>query len=287
MYGYLNYKKAKSIDKISRMYKCYYCGLCHALKRHYGLIATLFLSYDLVFASIALSQGESKIDIKPNCCICKRRKKISSQYDSEYWKHMATVSIALVYSKLLDNYFDTNTLFAKISLRVFSLLFRRAKNNSPYLFEHLRQSTYSIVVAERSQEGFATQSGLTAKMISESFCDYGIKCDNNTKTFLYTISEWLCLVDAIDDYERDRKHKKYNPLIMLWIDKNDNNIYCHDINSLFAIKYKAVAQIYSDIFFRMKDSFEKMNVTGNEKEFLNEMVNRVMPAQVSKLIKKH
>lgn len=57
MYGYLNYKKVKRVDKLFEMYRCYYCGLCHALKRHYGTIATLFLSYDLVFAAIAHIYG--------------------------------------------------------------------------------------------------------------------------------------------------------------------------------------------------------------------------------------
>lgn len=287
MYGYLNYKKTKRIDKISRMYKCYYCGLCHALKRHYGMIATLFLSYDLVFASIALSQGESKIDIKPTCCTYKSRRRISSEYDSDYWKHMATVSIALVYSKLLDNYFDNPTILAKISLRAFTLWSRKAQKNNPELFDNLRQSIYSIVDAEHSQEGFAVQSNLTAKMVSEAFCGYEIECDNDTKTFLHTMSEWLCLVDALDDYEHDRKRKKYNPLIMLWKDSKENNIYSYDINSLFTAKYKIVAQIYSDIFFRMKSSLGRMQISGNEKEFLIEMVNRVMPEQVSKLIKRY
>lgn len=239
----------------------------------------------MTFASIALSQGMLVTNTRPKCCVYKRRRKISEEYDSDYWKHMATVSVALVYSKLLDNYFDDPTVFAKLGLGVFTKWSRKAQKNDPELFERLRRSVYKIVDAEHSGEGFAVQSRLTAEMLSEAFCDRAVDCDDNTRAFLSSASEWLCLVDALDDYERDRRRKKYNPLIMLWKDAGEDDLYRHDVKSLFDSKYMVVAKTYSDIVFGMKTSLAKMRVSGNEREFLGEMVNRVMPERLSRLIK--
>ena len=287
MYGYLNYKKGKRVDKLTRMYKCYYCGLCHALKRHYGMLATLFLSYDMAFGAIALSQGDTKIDTKPSCAVYKSRRKIGAEYDSDFWKHIATVSVALVYSKLLDNHFDNPTILSKLALKMYMLPSKKARKNNPALFENLRNSVFAIVDAEHAMEGFDTQSRLTGDMVSAALCAHEVECDDSTRNFLHAVSEWLCFVDALDDYERDRKRKKYNPLLMLWRDAEAGDIYAHDINSLFLVKYKTVAKIYSDIYFKMKTALETMKVAGNEREFLFEMVNRVMPGRVSRLIKRY
>lgn len=283
MYGYLNYRKVKRVDKIYEMYRCYYCGLCHALKRHYGTIATMFLSYDLVFAAIALSQGISQTDTRPACCVYKRRCKLGEEYDSDYWRHMANVSVALIYSKLLDDSYDNSDLLSKIKLKAFMLWSRGARKNASKLFEGLGRSARLIADAEHRKDGYYVQSALTASMLSDAFCDYDIDCDDATKEFLHIVAEWLCFVDALDDYERDRKRKKYNPLIMLW---NSNDAYSHDIGGLFTAKYADVAHIYGDIAVRMRASLKKMRTAGNEKEFLYEMVNRVMPERVSKLIKR-
>lgn len=63
MYGYLKYNKQLRYYDI---YKRYYCGLCLALKKNYGLKATLYLNYEMVFIALLLSNCTSPPIAK--CC---------------------------------------------------------------------------------------------------------------------------------------------------------------------------------------------------------------------------
>lgn len=279
MYGYLRYKIRNKPDKISRMYKCYYCSLCHALKKNYGIFATALLSYDLVFAAISLSSANNFADNKPKCCLYKRKKKLDDEYSSNYWKCLATASIALAYSKALDNYLDKPNLLSKIIFNIFTLFSRKARKKNPDIFTYLDKAMRMVKQAEEQDCGFEVQSSLSAEMISSALCDYGdIKFDSCNKIFLNAVAKWLCFVDAIDDYEKDRKKKSYNPLYSLMGKNNDR--YQYEFNYLIQNNYIDIAKIYFKIFKQMNDSLKEIQINTNEKIFLEDMVNRVMPQKI-------
>lgn len=283
MYGYLRYKNKSEVNKISRMYKCYYCSFCHSLKKNYGLLATALLSYDLVFAAISLSSATNYTDNKPMCCLYKRKNKLDDEYGSDYWKGLATASVALAYSKALDNYLDGATMTARIILGILSFLSRKARKENPDVFAYVDCAMRDIKHAEEQGIGFEIQSKLSAKMISDALCDYSnVSFSKSNKRFLYEVSRWLCFVDAIDDYEKDRKNKAYNPLFMVW--KNNENIYENNFEKLISIKYIEISKIYFDILEQMNAALKEMKTNENEKIFLEDMVHRVMPQKVSGII---
>ena len=72
MYGYLkwNIKRGKK-DKLTNTYRSYYCGLCSAMKVNYGVMSTLFLSNDITYIMIAISQNTEGCHKCPECCLKK------------------------------------------------------------------------------------------------------------------------------------------------------------------------------------------------------------------------
>ena len=55
MFGYVTiYRKGLAKEELDR-YQAYYCGLCQALGRRYGLPGQLTLSYDMAFVAMLLS----------------------------------------------------------------------------------------------------------------------------------------------------------------------------------------------------------------------------------------
>lgn len=285
MYGYLKYKNGNKVDKVSRMYKCYYCSLCHALKKNYGILATALLSYDLVFAAISLSSINNYADNKPMCCLYKSKKKLDTEYSSDYWNGLATASVALAYSKALDNYLDKPNMLSKIVLNIFTLFSRKAKKSNPDIFIYLDDAMRSVKQAEEQGCGFETQSRLSAEMISSALCDYTkVKFDDCNKNFVNAISKWLCFVDAIDDYEKDRKKKSYNPLFTLW--NNTDDIYGYSLKELVSFKYTDIAQFYFNIVEQMNCAHKEMQLNENERIFLDEMIHRVMPQKVGHIFSK-
>lgn len=285
MYGYLKYKNGNKVDKVSRMYKCYYCSLCHALKKNYGILATALLSYDLVFVAISLSSADIYTDNKPMCCLYKRKKNLDDEFISDYWCGLATASVALAYSKALDNYLDKPNVITKMLLNIFARLSGKARKQNPDVFLYLSNAMHKLKKEEEKCCGFEIQSSLSGEMISSALCCYNkISVDDSNKRFLNAVSKWLCFVDALDDYEKDRKKKSYNPFLSLWDDTD--NMYEYSIKELIDFKYNEIAKFYFNIVEEMNSALKKMNVNENEKIFLNDMIHRVMPQKVGYIFSK-
>ena len=64
MYGYIVVNQPELKIKEYAIYQGHYCGLCHALKDHYGNIPRLTLSYDLTFLIILLTSLYEEKTIK-------------------------------------------------------------------------------------------------------------------------------------------------------------------------------------------------------------------------------
>ena len=219
------------------------------------------------------------------CCLYKSKKKLGTEYSSDYWNGLATASVALAYSKALDNYLDKPNMLSKIVLNIFALFSRKAKKSNPDIFIYLDDALRRVKQAEEQGCGFETQSILSAEMISSALCDYAkVKFDDYNKDFVNAISKWLCFVDAIDDYEKDRKKKSYNPFFALW--NNTEDFYRYSLKDLIACKYTEIAEFYFKIVEQMNCALKEMNLNENERIFLDEMIHRVMPQKVGHIFSK-
>ncbi len=67
-----------------------------------------------------------------------------------------------------------------------------------------RESTFDVL----------EQGRLTAEMLIQGLQKYSqIHIEAEKKELLVAIIQWVCLVDAIDDYNEDIQKKRYNPLL--------------------------------------------------------------------------
>ena len=55
MFGYITVCQKELKIKDFDLYRSYYCGLCHALKKQYGRTGQMLLNYDMTFLAILLS----------------------------------------------------------------------------------------------------------------------------------------------------------------------------------------------------------------------------------------
>ena len=52
MFGYIAPLKSELKVREYEVYNAYYCAICHAVKRRYGELPRLLLSYDAVFVAM-------------------------------------------------------------------------------------------------------------------------------------------------------------------------------------------------------------------------------------------
>ena len=286
MFGYLKYEYKGKQSETKNIYKCYYCGLCCALKKNYGLFSTIFLSNDVVFLNLILSCDSQHIKyLKPQCCFWKRCSKISLQYQTPYWKKVAAFMLALVYVKAYDDVLDNKSILAKIRHGAVKVITKRAYEENLAMFEYMKDAMTALSEAEQNEAGIVEQSEIFSSIVLSTitnFVEEGLS--PASLSLISSIMKWLCFIDAVDDYESDVKKKVYNPFN--WISGTNTNSALTKWNDFFSENWREALSIYSDIFVQLHNSMQNLqNSKAVEAEIIRQMVYENMPKRLINVMK--
>lgn len=223
MFGYIRPCKPEMLVKNFELYKSVYCGLCKQLGKNYGVFARLILSYDSTFfalISAGLNHNNCNAKITCKCCTCNPLKKCNyCSFSDNSLEAAAAFSIISFYYKLIDNIADEN-IFKSLLAKALKILTASKKKKASEKFP-----AYDIIVSEMLSNQFAAEklpdcsidraADPTAKMLSkimEAFADNDderkIYCD-----FGYYLGRWIYIIDAVDDFEKDKKSGAFNPIV--------------------------------------------------------------------------
>ena len=229
MFGYLQIHKDELKVKEYEAYKSVYCGLCKQLGRDYGFLTRLILSYDCTFYAILLmslkrsctgfSNGRCKFNPLKKC-------KFADCKDNAYSKASA-LSVISAYYKVVDD-IDDSGFFKRIALKIAKPFFGRRQKKAARRFPEIE-----IIVSEMMKNQKAAENdelvtidkaaNPTAKMISDlAALEGGNDLQKRVLSeFGYQIGRWVYLIDAADDYEKDKKSGNFNPFIKADINDKD------------------------------------------------------------------
>ncbi|PLV57150.1 DUF5685 family protein [Thermotoga sp. SG1] len=201
MFGYIKPLKCELKVKEYEEFRRYYCGICRALKR-YSIVPRFLLTYEAASLSLLLSslKGEH-VEKKKNFCFFTLKK--VEYYQSESINRVAEIFVALLSEKMKDNYLDTkNPIY---------LLIKSFLKKDPEISK-LFNEFYSLERKKANFEELAKEQGRILGKILESTVE-----EEKQKRILYYLGtylgEWLYIVDAFDDFEKDKKKGVYNPLV--------------------------------------------------------------------------
>ena len=229
MFGYLQIHKDELKVKEYEAYKSVYCGLCKQLGKDYGFLTRLILSYDCTFYAILLmslkrsctgfSDGRCKFNPLKKC-------KFADCKDNAYSKASA-LSVISAYYKVVDD-IDDSGFFKRIALKIVKPFFGRRQKKAARRFPEIE-----IIVSEMMKNQKAAENdelvtidkaaNPTAKMISDlAALEGGNDLQKRVLSeFGYQIGRWVYLIDAADDYEKDKKSGNFNPFIKADINDKD------------------------------------------------------------------
>ena len=217
MFGYVRTDTPYLYIKDDTLYKAMYCGVCKGIAKVCGHSARMGLSYDVTFLSVIL-HNIAGVDVKiekSHCLTHCIRSKPMAEVD-ELTCMLGALNTVLVYFKYTDDIEDGDRGRGKRLW--FKKGYARVKKKYPKIERIVRENLARQAEAERAKtESIDRAADATATMLAE-VCDYmlGEKKTAYTHNLFYAVGKWIYLIDALDDYDKDKKKGAYNPFVLAY-----------------------------------------------------------------------
>ncbi len=276
MFGYVRYDLPFLLVKDLTLYRALYCGLCKGIGRSCGQRARLGLTYDVTFLS-ALVHNIAGVDIrieKQNCFEHTVRKRPIACVDP-LTEELGALNTVLVYSKLTDDIADSGR--GRIKRRWFRKGYKRAKKRYPEMTEivacYMREQAQTEK-GECSVDRAAEPSAMMMRRLSEHFL--GDKATGATGELFYHLGKWVYLIDALDDYDKDRKKKRFNPFVAAY--------GCASLQDLMKEKGDEVRFLFDTLFYALREHLSHIEFPFN-RDLTDNVILRGIPAETERVMR--
>lgn len=221
MFGYVRAYKPELKIKHYEEYRGVYCSVCRTMRKRYGLISALTLSYDFTFFAIMrLCTREAPICFEQKRCPFNPAKKCNfCKGENDEINYTVDMAMITVYYKILDNISDSGffkKLLMYLILPIFSLYHRKAKKYCPEGDKIIGEAMKKQAEIEREKTADTDLAADPTAQAMGALLSLGFS--GNEKRVLkrigYLVGRWVYIIDALDDMEKDKKSGSYNPLLL-------------------------------------------------------------------------
>lgn len=216
MFGYVTPLEGELKVKEQSFYKSVYCGLCRAMGKRVCASSRMTLSYDMVFlVLLRFLAAEEKITFRKTRCATSLHKKRVIVERNDSLDYCAAAGSLLAYHNLADDVADkrgVRRLVAKLLCA--SARKMRRKAALPTLDAEIEEKLKALSALEASGE--ATVDGAASLFGELLLAVFAYGLDGDKALILsqigYHVGKWIYILDAADDFEKDRKRGEFNPL---------------------------------------------------------------------------
>ena len=277
MFGYVRADTPYLYIKDETLYRAMYCGVCKGIAKTCGNAARMGLSYDVTFLSVIL-HNIAGVDVKiekQHCFTHCIRSRQMAEVD-ELTKQLGALNTLLAYYKYTDDIEDGDGGRGKRLW--FKKGFKRAKAKYPEIEKIVRENLAKQAKIEKAKtDSLDRAADATANMLAE-VSDYVLedKATPNTRTLFYMVGKWIYLIDALDDYDKDKKKGAYNPFIEAYRAPSREEL----------VKGKAGKEIefvFHSIFFDIRENLSKISFRFN-RDLSDNILLRGLPATTKRVM---
>ena len=247
MFGYVKTDFPNLYVKDTVLYKAVYCGLCKSIGKSCGTNGRFLLNYDLTFYSVFAHNilGVDFIVKKQHCILHPITKRPIAVYD-ELSERIAALNVILGYYKLSDNVIDNGR--GRLRRSFFTCSYKKAVKAEPCFDRIVRERFNELLQIEKKQSAIIDEAAdpfanLLKDVSAEIFKD---KYNENLERFCYNLGKWVYLIDALDDFDKDKKKGSYNVFANVYKDVSDKatllNQKKEELQNVFG---SVLSQIYS------------------------------------------
>ncbi len=276
MFGYIRTDTPYLYIKDEMLYKAMYCGVCKGISASCGQCARMGLTYDVTFFSVLLHNiaGQDVVVEKQHCLTHVLRKKPMACVD-EMTKRLGALNTILVYYKYTDDIMDGDKGRGR------RLWFVRGHKKAAAAYPEIERIVKENLAAQERTEQTKTDSldraaDASANMIAE-VGDYvlGDKKTPYTHNLFYAVGKWIYLIDALDDYDKDKKKGAYNPFVLAF--------GCEDKEELMKKRKADVEFVFHALFFDIRENLSKIKFHFN-RDLSDNILLRGLPAETKRVM---
>lgn len=213
MFGYVTIFRKELDDAALDCYQGYYCGLCEALGRRYGVAGRMTLSYDMAFAAILLSAlyEPEAVHSQGRCAPHPLRSK--PRIANEFLSYAADMTIALAYYNFMDDWQDDRSRSSLHKAKTLEKYLPAIRSRWPRQCEAMEAQLAALNRLESSgSHDLDALCGAFGQLLGAVFA-----CrDDVWRPFLEGVGRglggFIYLMDAYDDLKKDCRRGRYNAL---------------------------------------------------------------------------
>lgn len=257
MFGYVKTDNPNMYVKDTVLYRSMYCGLCKSIGRSCGQKARFALNYDLTFLSIFMHNIlDIDVKIEKQRCIVHWLKKRPVAVPDSLSDRIGALNIILAYHKINDDVSDVGK--GKIKRAFFKASYKKALQKEP---------EFDAIVKKRFQTlwKYEKENNDSIDMVADPFGNLmvdivkniaGDVFDENLQNLSYNLGKWIYLIDALDDFDDDKKKNNYNVFANAYKNAKDKN-------QLLLNNKKELEFIFGETLFAITQSAKKLNYKFN------------------------
>ena len=206
-------------------YRATYCGLCRCLRKRYGPIAPMFLTFDFTFLTLLLWEPEERFQVCSGRCHANPLVKKPMCPDSEVLDLAADESMILTWWKIQDAIQD-NSMIEGMPARSLALLlypsYQKARKLRPDFDQTVAECIKKLAQLEEERCASIDRTADTFARILRFAIPEEDPRSRVLGELLYHLGRWIYLLDARDDFSDDLEKGRYNPLVYRYGSEGDD-----------------------------------------------------------------
>ena len=279
MFGYVRADTPYLYIKDDTLYRAMYCGVCKGIAQVCGNTARMGLSYDITFLSVILHNIKG-VDVKiekQHCLTHCIRSRQMAEVD-EMTRQLGALNVLLAYYKYTDDIQDGDG--GRGRRLFFKKGFKRAKAKYPEIEKLVRENLAEQGKIEKAKTESVDRAADATANILAGFSDMVLeeKANEYTHNLFYAVGKWIYLIDALDDYDKDRKKGAYNPFYFAFNAERKEDL-------LKGKRGEEVKYIFHSIFFDIRENLSKISFRFN-RDLSDNILLRGLPKTTKEIMEK-
>ena len=213
MFGYIDLNPKKLTPEQTGRYKAWYCGLCREIRNRYGQLGRMVLSNDMTFLTVLLSSlyEPEEESGSANCPLHPVRKRAFIQ--SSATAYAADMNLLLAYWKYRDAERDRERGIQKQLASRLNSAYDEICKAYPEQAAGVEKALEQIWAMEDGQEPDVDRlCALSGDMLGSVFAPKEDVFAPVLREIGKGLGKFVYLMDAYEDYEKDIKKGRFNPL---------------------------------------------------------------------------